>query len=103
MGSGWEDRHGGTSGVACLSLPSLAREAKVEQVVVAAVLLRDDVLDVEGDERLGRLREAAIFATVESPLPDVASRGGIHQAFGCRARTERALACKMLMTSMASM
>ena len=85
-----------------VSVASLAREAKIDRVVAAPVFLGDDVLEVEGDERLSRLREAAIFAPVESPLPDTAPGGGIHQALGWRATTERALACKMLMTSMAS-
>ena len=60
------------------------------------------MLDVEGDKRLGRLRQAAVFAMVLSTLPDKSSGGCVHQEFGCLAMTERALACKMLITSMAS-
>ena len=45
-----------------VSVASLAREAKIDRVVTAAVLLGDDVFNVEGDERLGGLRETAIFA-----------------------------------------
>ncbi len=39
---------------------------------------RPDMLDVEGDKRLGRLRQSAVFATVLGTLPDKTSRGGIH-------------------------
>jgi hypothetical protein len=64
--------------------------------------VQDSSQDVEGDERLGRLRQTAVFATVVSTLPNESLGGRVHQEFGCLAMTERALACKMLITSMAS-
>ena len=63
---------------------------------------RDDMVNMERNERLGILRETAILATIKGPPPNASSCGGIHQPFVCFARTARALACKRLMTSMAS-
>ncbi len=60
------------------------------------------MLDVEGHKRLRCLGQVAILAPFQSLTANKPSRRRIHQAFGCRARTERAWACKMLITSMAS-
>jgi hypothetical protein len=39
------------------------------------------MLDVEGDDRLGCLRQEAVFATVLSTLPNASSGGRVYQAF----------------------
>ena len=85
-----------------IGVTSVTGDAQVVVVISAAVDPRPDVLDVERDEGLGALGQAAVFATVLRTLSDDTSGGCIHQPLGCLARTARAFACKMLMTSTAS-
>jgi membrane-associated protease RseP (regulator of RpoE activity) len=55
-------------------------ESKVFTVVGAAVLASDDMLDVIGEKRLCRLRQAAVFAAMVGPLKDILPEPLVHQA-----------------------
>jgi hypothetical protein len=57
-----------------------AGESKVFTVVGAAVLASDDMLDVIGEKRLCRLRQAAVFAAMAGPLKDTLPEPLVHQA-----------------------
>jgi hypothetical protein len=57
----------------------VARQGEITHVVRAIMLLCPDVLDVESRKRKGRLREAAILATIHRPFTDAVSCIGIHQ------------------------
>jgi hypothetical protein len=57
----------------------VARQGEVTHVIRAIVLLRPDVLDVEGHQRDGRLGEAAILAVIPRPFTDAGSCDGAHQ------------------------
>src|SRR4051794_6999051 len=72
-----------------------AGQGKVRGVVGPAVLLRGDVLDVEGREIM-LLAEQAVFTAISSPPPDRGPRRGVHHEGGWRARTRRALALSTL-------
>ncbi len=67
-------------------------EGEVPLDVGTAVLLRDDVLDLVGDERLIGLAGVAVFATITRPLSDQPPRCGPNHVDGLLLRTERALA-----------
>jgi hypothetical protein len=53
---------------------SRARHAEVVGVITAPVNPRSNVVDVERDKRLGRLRYATVFTTVLRTLPYKTSR-----------------------------
>jgi NhaP-type Na+/H+ and K+/H+ antiporter len=55
-------------------------ESEVFTVVGSAMLASDDVLDVIGEKRLGRLRQAAVFAAMPGPLIDTLPEPLVHQA-----------------------
>lgn len=61
-------------------IAKLAREREVFQVVPAAMLCRNDVLDMERAVRLVLLFESAIFATVAGARPDLLPQGWPHAA-----------------------
>lgn len=76
----------------------IAGEGEVRGVVATAVLPGNDVLDVESDERRGRLRHAAVFASVTGPPTDQSADGRVHYGDGNIASRLRAFAWRMLMT-----
>jgi hypothetical protein len=45
-----------------------AREGAIGRVITAAMLACADVLDVEGEERRGPLRQSAVFTAVFRPI-----------------------------------
>ena len=61
------------------------------------MLIRDDVLDVEGDDGDRILLETAIFAAVTRPVPDQPTCGRVHYGEEGFARSLRALAWRMAM------
>src|SRR5688500_6632014 len=71
-----------------------ACECQVGGIILAAVLARDDVFDVEGEERLIDLSDGAVLASVGRPLPDEVPQGRVHQAAWFRERNVRALDCR---------
>src|SRR5581483_1007005 len=74
---------------------ALVVAGKVLRAVAAAVLPGDDMVDVEAEERLVLLAEAAVLAALARPLADQPARRGIHQGFAGRRRAARAFACRM--------
>jgi hypothetical protein len=73
-------------------IASFARNTEIVGVVRPAVLLRNDVLNMKGNEGLGGLGQTAILAPFLGSLADKPPGCGIHQPFGCRDRTDRAFA-----------
>lgn len=69
-----------------------ATQSEVGKLRETAVLLGDDMIDLETCERQGRLRQAAVFAAVSGPMPHLYSQLLVHQTEVVRARTTRALA-----------
>jgi hypothetical protein len=68
------------------------RKGEVALGIGTAVLLRDDVLHLIGEERLVLLVGVAVFATVPGPLPDPLPDWRRNHAVCLCCRTERALA-----------
>ena len=67
-------------------------EGEIREVVGTAVLLRDDVLDMERKERVSRLGKAAVLATVSRSGADSPPGGCADHEAGCSARSLRAFA-----------
>jgi hypothetical protein len=55
-------------------------QSEVSIVVTSAMLTSNDMLDVIGEERLGLLRHAAVFAAMTGPVADKLPEPLIHQA-----------------------
>src|SRR6185369_2567819 len=66
-------------------IAAVARERQVVGIVGAAVLLRDDVLDVMPQFAMN-LAQAAIFASLTSPAADEVPRSRIHLLLDCRVK-----------------
>jgi len=81
---------------ACVA--SITGQGEVLRVVWAAVLFRDNVLDVMGEAAL-LLAEEAVFATVPGPRADILSRLRVHQAAPGVARYRVALSFRIAMKS----
>ncbi len=81
--------------------PVIARQGQVGGVIRAAMLLGNDVVNMEGRERLLRLRDPAIFTAVARTLAHQAARCRVDHA-GVWLNNRRALACSTLMNSMAA-
>ncbi len=54
------------------------RQREIVRIVAAQMFSRNDVLNVERDERRGGLPAVAIFATISCPRTDSRPRCGIH-------------------------
>jgi hypothetical protein len=55
-------------------------QSEVSLVVTSAMLTSDDMLDVIGEERLGLLQHATVFASMTGPVADKLPELIIHQA-----------------------
>lgn len=84
-----------------MQIAVMTGEGQVREVISAAVLLRDDVLDVEAKEPICFLEKAAVLAAVVRSGPDPPSRGRIDHADGGWARSFRALAWRTAMKRLA--
>ena len=73
-------------------IASRATKRKICEFVGAAVLLRDDVVDMESRKRQSRLRQAAVFTAITGSLPHLDLQLLVHQTDVVRARTARAFA-----------
>src|SRR5579871_893711 len=78
---------------------SLTGPCHIPQVVGPAVLLGDDVLDVEGGGRRSEVRKVAVLASTLGPLADKLAKTPRHQASAEHRITPRALACRIAMKS----
>ncbi len=76
--------------------PVIARQGQVGGVIRAAMLLGNDVVNMEGRERLLRLRDPAIFTAVARTLAHQAARCRVDHA-GVWLNNRRALACSTLL------
>ncbi len=74
-----------------------AGQTEVVRIVRAAVLYRDDMLDVKGLEFVFVLMKPAVLAAATGPLPDESSERVVHHSPGDAARSCRALDFKMAM------
>jgi hypothetical protein len=63
-------------------IASAARPGEIRRVVIAAVLLGDDVFDMKRRVGVGVLWQPAILAALAGSLPDKISRLGIHASAG---------------------
>jgi hypothetical protein len=59
---------------------------EVSAVVSSAMLASDDVLDVIGEEWLGVLRQAAVFAAITGPFTDSLRKDGLKVIEGGKIR-----------------
>ena len=72
-----------------------ARKTQDVRIVGPAVLLTDDVIDVETQEIRVILVQAAVFAAMACPLPDESPESGLHHSAFELARSWRALDLRM--------
>ena len=71
-----------------IQVTAITGEAEIGRIVVTAVLLRNDVLDVEGSvDRT--LWQSAVLATLAGPLSDQVANSGVYHE-GRLARNDRA-------------
>lgn len=75
-----------------LSVAAGARHGKIRELVRAAMLPWNNVVNMKGHEGQRFLWEPTVFAAVPRALPNQFAQGSIHQDKLCRARAERALA-----------
>jgi hypothetical protein len=74
---------------------------EVRELVTTSMLLCDDVLDMEAEERVGCLGEAAVLTLVVRASPNCFAGAGIHQSGEDCARILRALAWRTAMNRLA--
>lgn len=87
---------------AFVRVASVAGQGQVSRLIIATVLARNDVLDVERGKRQALLVEQTIFAAVAGSATDKSADRGVHQLCGRLARRTRAFACKIPIISIAS-
>lgn len=81
-------------------IASIAGQCQIRWIVVALMLLRDNVLDMERDVT-STLWQAAIFAAIGGPVANLATRLLVNHC-DCLSRTTRAFALRIATRSMAS-
>lgn len=77
-------------------------EGEIMKAVIDKILLSNDVLHMEGNKRRCGFRNSTVFAPPLSSLTHNRSCGCVHDYREGFARTRRALACKIEITSTAS-
>src|SRR5262249_40646862 len=87
---------------ALMSVASVAGQGKVGRMVIATMLARNDVLNVEPRKGEVLLLEQTILAAMAGAVTDKVTNRCIHQCCGRLARMARAFACKIPMRSIAS-
>ena len=70
----------------------VAVQSEIFQIVAAAMLSRDDVLDVKRMEGVVFVSQTAILAAIGRPLSDLFAKLRVHQTAGLLFRNRRALA-----------
>ena len=76
---------------------AITAQTEVVRSGLAAVLLRDDVVDREGVKRVLFLMNQSILAATSSSLADEPAQARIHQIVETSRSSRRAVACKMAM------
>lgn len=86
-----------------MRVASIAGQDQIRRLIIATVLARNDVLNVERRKRELLLPEQTVFAAIAGPAKDKRADRGVHQLCGRPERRARALACKTPIRSIASM
>ncbi len=81
-------------------IASVATPAAVLGSIDAAMLLGEDMLDVETDRRSDSIWDLAVLAPAAGPFADELTKGPRHYLSRGRFNRARALACSMAMKSM---
>ena len=81
---------------------SVARERKIAGSVAAAVLARNDVVDMKRSKRRIALSQPAVLAAIFGALPYQCADRPLHQDAALSLRISLAFACRIDTTSMAS-
>ena len=86
---------------ASVQVAPMAAPASVVKGIRPAVLLGENVFDVESGRSSGPIREVTVLALPTSPFADELAKGATHQASAERLRRARAFAWRIAMKSMA--
>ena len=81
---------------------SVASERKIVGIVAAAVLARNDVVDMKRAKWRVTLSQPAVFAAMAGALPYSSADGTLHQDAALSLRICLAFACRIEIKSMAS-
>lgn len=83
-----------------MEVASVATPAAILQRIAAAMLLGEDMFDVEAGRRSSRVREPAVLAALPAPDAHDIAQGPCHGVADDRFSRARAFACSMAMKSM---
>jgi hypothetical protein len=86
-----------------MRVASVAGQGQIRGLIIAAVLARNNVLNVEGRKRELLLAEQTIFAAIACSAKDKYADRRVHQLCRRLERRTRTLACKIPIRSIASM
>lgn len=79
----------------------MATPRPIDRIIGPAMLLGNNVLDMERRSRRGEIGEVAVLTPATSPIANELAKRPRHQASAERLRMARALACKIAMKSIA--